>query len=174
MATALLVVDVQTALTDWLAAERRRDFLATLRELIARARAAGIPVVYVRHGDEEDLIAGTAGWEITARIAPRPDEPIVDKRFRDAFRETTLAGVLERRSVERLVVCGMQSEFCVDATIREAERRGYRVTLVSDGHATYSSDDLSEEQIRGNVHRIARGEVAEIVAAEDLFVSAAT
>jgi nicotinamidase-related amidase len=166
--TALIVIDVQQALVDELKAERRSSFLSTLEALLARAREAGVPLVYVRHNDEE-LAMGTAAWEIAGEIAPRDGEPIVEKTFRDAFRETNLEDVLHGLRAERLVVCGMQTEFCVDATIREAERRGYRVTLVEDGTATYPAGGLSEEQIREHVHRVARGRVAEVEPASALF-----
>ena len=63
----------------------------------------------------------------------------------------------------------MQTEYCVDATIREAERRGYRVTLIGDGTATYAAGGLTEEQIRDHVYRVAYGTVAEIEPASALF-----
>lgn len=170
MATALLVIDVQRELVDALAAERRTAFLGTLGELLGRARDAGVPVVYVRHdGSPDELVPGTPGWEVAGEIAPQPGEPIVDKRFADAFRETNLAAVLEKLGVDRVIACGMQTEYCVDATIREAERRGYQVTLVEDGHATYPVEGASEEQIRAQVHRVARGRLAQIVPAAELF-----
>jgi nicotinamidase-related amidase len=77
--------------------------------------------------------------------------------------------VLARLAADHVVVCGMQTEFCIDATIREGERRGYRVTLVEDAHATYPVDGATEEQIRAQIHRVARGSVAEIVPAAQLF-----
>lgn len=169
MSAVLLVVDVQRELVDRLAPLRRSDFLTTLGGLIGRAREAGVPIVYVRHAGSVELIAGTPGWEIASEIAPRFGEPIVDKRFRDAFRETDLADVLKRLRCERLIVCGMQTEFCVDATVREAERRGYIVTLVEDGHATYPVDGTTEDQIHAHVHRVTRGRIAEIVPSAELF-----
>jgi nicotinamidase-related amidase len=169
MAIALLVIDVQRALVDDLAPARRSALLGTLGALLDRAHGAGVPVVYVRHdGAPDELLPGTPAWEIASEIAPRPGEPIVDKRFRDAFRETTLADVLDKLDVDHVVVSGMQTEFCIDATVREAERRGYRVTLVEDGHATYAVDGASEEQIRAQVHRIAE-RLAQIVPAAELF-----
>jgi nicotinamidase-related amidase len=135
MNSALVIVDVQRLLVDELEPSRRERFLSTLADLRSRARAAGVPVIYIRHQDEE-LVPGSAAWHIASEIAPGEGDPIVEKRFRDSFRETDLEDVLHRFSVEQLVVCGMQTEFCVDATMREAERRGYRVTLVEDGTAT--------------------------------------
>ena len=173
MATALLVIDVQRELVDALAPQRRTEFLGTLGTLLERARGSGVPVVYVRHdGSPGELVPGTPGWEVAGEIAPRPGESIVDKRFSDAFRETDLAAVLEKLGADRIVACGMQTEYCVDATIREAERRGYHVTLVQDGHATYPAEGASEEQIRDQVHRVARGRLAEILPAAEIFTAA--
>jgi nicotinamidase-related amidase len=174
MGTALLIIDVQRALVDELNPDRRASFLSTLRTLIERARKTHTPVVYIRHdGSPEEFVPGTAEWEIATEIAPLPSEPIVEKRFRDAFRETNLANVLANLNADHLVVAGMQTEFCVDATIREAERRGYRVTLVEDGHATFPVDGASEEQIRAQIHRVARGRVADIALVAELFVETA-
>lgn len=168
MAVALLVVDVQRELVGGLEPGRRAAFLGTLRGLLERARAGDVPVVYVRHEDEA-LVPGTDDWQIVDEIAPRPSDPIVEKRYCDAFRETDLAEVLRRLDADQIVVCGMQTEFCIDATIREGERRGYRVALVGDGHATYPGGGLTEEQIRDHVHRVARGTFAQIVLAADAF-----
>jgi nicotinamidase-related amidase len=168
MPTALLVVDVQKDLVQELTPQRRESFLQTLTALISRARTRGAPVVYIRHGDEE-LKPNTKGWEVANEIAPLASDPIVDKHYRDAFRDTNLQPVLSGLGIDHLVICGMQTEFCVDATMREAERRGYRVSLAADGHATYPAGSATEEQIREQVHRVARGQVADIVPTADLF-----
>jgi nicotinamidase-related amidase len=170
MGVALLVVDVQQGLVDYLPAARSAEFVATIRGLIDRARSLGVPVVYVQHEEDgEGLVRGTPMWEIAGPITPLPSDPIVAKRHRDAFRETDLVDVLARLGADRLIVCGMQTEFCIDATIREAERRGYSVTLVGDGHATYDDGGLTEEQIRNHVNRVADGVVAAVVPAARAF-----
>ena len=116
MAVALLVVDVQRELVAALEPARRAEFLRTLSGLLARARAGNVPVVYVRHQDTGLLAPGTDGWQIADEIAPRTTDPIVEKRYPDAFRDTDLAAVLDRLGADRIVVCGMQTEFCIDAT----------------------------------------------------------
>jgi nicotinamidase-related amidase len=175
MATALLVVDVQRDLVDGLPAPRRRAFVETVRSLVADARGAGVAVIYVRHdGGADELTPQTPGWQIAAEIGPLEGDPIVEKRFRDAFRETNLAGVLADRGIDHIVVAGMQSEFCIDSTIREAERRGYRVTLVEDGHATFPAEGESEDDIRRHVNRVVRWEIATLVPAAAVFATAET
>ena len=168
MDAALLVIDVQQQPLSELEPGRGPEFLATITTLLRGARERGIPVVYVRHQDEW-MRPGTDDWQIAAEVAPLDGEPIVEKRYRDAFRETDLDDVLKRLSVERVIVCGMQTEFCIDATIREAERRGYRVDLIGDGHATGPAGGLSEEQIVTHVNRVAEGPVARVISASEAF-----
>jgi nicotinamidase-related amidase len=166
MSAALLIIDVQQALVDDLPPARRAELFAVLASLLERARATRRPVVFVR---DRSVNPGTPGFEIPSEIAPLQGEPIVDKDFGDAFQETELAGVLAGVDVDHVVAAGMQTDFCVDATVRGARERGYRVTLVADGHATYASEGRSEEQIREGVHREALARGAEIVPAADLF-----
>jgi nicotinamidase-related amidase len=169
MKAALLVVDVQRVYVDELESERRAAFLATLVDLIERARASRTPVIFVRDvGDANGTSVRSDDLHIASEIAPHSGEPVVDKRFRDAFRETVLAATLRDLGVEHVIVCGLHSEFCVDATVREAERRGFTVTLVEDGHVTLPAGGLSEEQICGHVHRVLRGKIAAIVPAVDV------
>jgi nicotinamidase-related amidase len=170
VSTALLVIDVQRALADELAPTRRAEFLGTLATVLDRARSSALPVVFVRHdGSPGELIPGTPEWEIAGEIAPRTGEPIVDKRFGDAFQETNLADVLTAVNADDLIVTGMQTDFCVNATIGGATERGYRVTLVEDAHATTGSNGKTERQIREEMHDATRARGARIVSAAELF-----
>jgi nicotinamidase-related amidase len=110
-----------------------------------------------------------AEWQIASEIAPRAGEPIVEKRFGDAFAQTTLTDVLAALDGDHLIVAGMQTDFCVNATIGGAAERGYRVTLVADGHATSASNGKSEQQIREAMHQETRARGARIISAADLF-----
>jgi nicotinamidase-related amidase len=136
---ALLVVDVQN---DVMTSSINRDqVVATIASLVDRARASGVPVVWVRHHAEQELQEGTPGWEIVPELVPAADEPIVEKAFGDSFAETDLAGVLSARGVDSLVLCGAQTDACIRSTFYGALYRGYPVTLVSDAHTT---EDMRE------------------------------
>jgi len=171
MSVALLVIDMQNDLVDALTGERRDDLIAAVSDLLRDARANATPVVYIRHNEDAPgpLRFGTPPWEIAASIAPLPGEPIVEKQFGDAFQETDLAGVLADRGIDELVVCGMQSDFCVAATVRGAMKRGYRVTLVEDAHATYASAGKTEREIIDDLHRSFRGDAVRLVYATAAF-----
>jgi nicotinamidase-related amidase len=137
--TALLVIDAQN---DVLAAAAGRDqVIANISALAARARAAGVPVIWVLHSDDE-LVLGSEGWRLVAELAPHDGEPLLNKNYGDSFEATDLEQVLAGRGVGRLVVAGAQSDGCIRATIHGAFTRGYDVTLVSDAHTT---DDRSAD-----------------------------
>jgi streptothricin hydrolase len=85
---------------------------------------------------------GTPGWPIDARLEPRVGDPVVAKSTDDGFAGTSLASILDERDIRHVAMSGLLSEMCVAATARSALARGYRVTVVSDAHATYDLDDI--------------------------------
>jgi nicotinamidase-related amidase len=85
-------------------------------------------------------------------IAPQPDETDIVKRICDAFTGTNLEQVLRDAGIQRLVTCGIQSDFCVDAATRGAMNRGFAVTLAADAHTTWDNGILTAEQIIAHVN----------------------
>lgn len=103
--------------------------------LLAHARAAGDRIVHVRHeGDSGFLVAGTRGAEAQPIASARDGEPVVVKAHPNAFTDTELAAVLGRPAGP-LVVVGMMSNMCVDATARAAIDLGHPVTVAHDACA---------------------------------------
>ena len=76
------------------------------------------------------------GWRIVPQLIPDPSEPLVEKRYGDAFEDTNLETVLSGLGVGRLVVVGAQTDACIRSTLHGALARGYDATLVSDAHTT--------------------------------------
>jgi nicotinamidase-related amidase len=145
--SALLVIDMQAGLVH--NAYREKEILQTLTELITRARANSIPVIYIQHDDtppDDLLVTNTPAWQIHPKIAPLPDEKVFEKKRSDSFYETPLQDELRRLGVKHLLICGMQTEFCVDATSRRAIELGYSITVVADGHTTFDGN-LPAQQI---------------------------
>jgi len=145
--TALLVIDAQVGLLD--RAHRRDEVVARLADLIAKARAAGAPIIYVQHESDEagDLLAsGSPGWQIHPALTPTGTDLVVPKRASDAFYETPLQQELDARRVTHVIIGGMKTEMCVDTTSRVAVSRGYDVTLVADAHTTTDTATLPAAQ----------------------------
>jgi nicotinamidase-related amidase len=136
--TALLVVDVQN---DVVAGAYNRDaVVANIAVLVEKARAGNVPVVWVQHSGE-GLARGSDGWRYVPELTQEDSEPVVHKRYGDAFDDTELEAVLAERKIGRLVVAGAQTDECIRSTLHGAVVRGYDATLVADAHTT---EDLSE------------------------------
>jgi maleamate amidohydrolase len=142
---ALIVVDVNRGFTDP-ASPLVCDLdgvVAAIRRLLDEARAAGIPVVFTTvsydEGDKQTaaafidkipalstLEAGTPWVEIDPRIAPREDEPVLNKLFASAFFGTALPSFLTASGCDSLIVTGASTSGCVRATVVDAIQHGYR------------------------------------------------
>jgi len=143
--TALLVIDVQVGLIAGDNPVYQADMVvARIAGLIERARAAGAPVVYVQDKDVGGV--GTPEWQIHPAIAPIGGDLVVRKAWGDSFYETELHAELQARSITRLVIAGMKTNFCVDATSRRAVALSYDVTLAADAHSTSDNRVLSAAQ----------------------------
>ena len=136
--TALLVIDVQQGVVA--DAHRRDDVVANIGLLVERARAEGVPVVWVQHSDD-DLPEGSDSWKYVDELTIEPGEPLVHKHFGDSFEETELERLLADGGVGHLVVAGAQTDACIRNTLHGALVRGYDATLVADAHTT---DDPSQ------------------------------
>lgn len=84
--------------------------------------------------------ASTEGWKIRSEIAPEASDPVIHKRYPDAFADTALEAALAERGIGNLVLTGAQSDCCVRATTYRALSEGYDVTLVSDCHTTEDAE----------------------------------
>ena len=131
--SALLVIDVQVGVMA--EAFERDSKIANMAKAIDKARAEGVPVIWVQHSDEE-LVLETAEWEIVSELSPLASEPKVRKTFRSSFVETNLEDVLSSLGVSHLYVCGAETNNCVRHTSHTALEMGYHLTLISDAHTT--------------------------------------
>jgi nicotinamidase-related amidase len=137
--SALLVMDVQNGAVA--GAPRRDDVIANINALIGKARAGGVPVIWVQHSDDGPLLQGSENWQYVPELAREDAEPLVHKRYGDSFEDTELETLLAERGVGHLVVTGAQTDACIRCTLHGAFTRGYDVTLVGDAHTT---EDLTQ------------------------------
>jgi streptothricin hydrolase len=130
MQTALLVIDMQASL---LSDETPNpgEIVPAVQALVAAARATGAEVIWItdtRVGPDAALIAD---------FVPEGNELVIEKGACDAFDETDLEAELTILGIERVVICGMQSDACIAATTRAAAANGFTVVLAADGHTTH-------------------------------------
>ncbi|MGD2250546.1 MAG: cysteine hydrolase family protein [Candidatus Methanofastidiosia archaeon] len=148
--SALLIIDVQVG--NFEGSEpvyNGKELLTRIHKLITIARTESVPIFYVQHCGPEGAIdePGTHGWDIHPIITPGAGDSVIQKYHPDAFQDTNLQSELELKSITRLVITGIQTEYCIDTTCRRAYSLGYDVTLVKDAHSTWDTDILTAEQI---------------------------
>ena len=149
MATALLIIDVQQALC---AGEDEcfeiNRVIENINHLSIRARIAGVPVVFIQHEETDGpLVHNSAGWQLAEGLETEPEDIRVRKTTPDSFYQTHLQKLLQKEEVERLIICGLQTDYCVNATVRQALILGYDVVLAADAHSTVDNGSLSAEEI---------------------------
>lgn len=145
---ALLVIDMQTLIVG-ADPYHRDETVGNIDKLIGACRSNKIPVIFVRHDDGPGtpLTKGTDGWQITEELTPREGEKIFEKNFNSAFRKTGLREYLDVLGAKKIIICGMQTEFCIDATVKVAFEYEYDVTVVRDGVTTCDNGGLKSAQI---------------------------
>jgi nicotinamidase-related amidase len=171
MGIALLIIDVQQGMFMLSRRPHQGDqVVERVASLLGRARARNVPVFHVRHdgGPGHILERGTAGWELHPLVAPIEGEAVVDKRHSGVFQDTTLHERLQRSEIDKVVIAGMQTEYCVDSACRAAAALGYQVVLVSDAHTTFDTSVLSAAQIIAHHNLTLGGSFAELAPTDHL------
>jgi nicotinamidase-related amidase len=135
---AVVVIDVQNGVVA--GASRRDEVITNINAVVAQARGAGVPVIWIQHQSDE-LPEGSDQWQYVPELDVAEGEPVIHKRYGDSFEDTTLEGELAARGVGRVIVTGAQTDACVRSTLHGAFTRGYDTTLVSDAHTT---EDLTQ------------------------------
>jgi nicotinamidase-related amidase len=149
MPTALLIIDVQQVLCSGEnPAHEVERVIDRINDVSRKARAAGALVVVIQHETEGgEMDHGSAGWQLAPALETRGEDIHVRKMTPDSFHGTELQQTLQDRGITDLIICGLQSDFCVDTTTRRALALGYPVVLVADGHSTVDNEVLSAPQI---------------------------
>jgi len=142
MKTALLMIDIQKdyfpggkfpLVNPLEAAQRAYMLLQCFRE-------HGGHHVHIQHislkPDATFFIRGDSGSDIHDSVAHFEGEPIVYKHQPNSFLNTNLLDLLKSWEVERVVVTGMMTHMCVDATVRAAADFGFQVIVAEDACAT--------------------------------------
>ncbi|PVZ57317.1 cysteine hydrolase [Pseudomonas sp. B1(2018)] len=149
MTTALLIIDVQQALCsgEYECFEIGR-VIDNINDLSARARKAAVPVVLIQHEEAGSPLAHeTAGWQLAEGLQTLPTDHRVRKTTPDSFYKTNLQKLLPVQEFDHLVICGLQTDYCINTTVRQALTLGYDVVLASDAHSTVDNGNQTAEDI---------------------------
>ena len=142
MTKALLIIDIQNDYFEGGTNPLSGSIEAAknARLILDEFRKRGLPIVHVQHvairPTATFFLPGTVGAAIYAEVCPLDNEKLIIKHYPNSFRETALLEYLESLDVSHLVICGMMTHMCVDATTRAAKDFGFECTVIGDACAT--------------------------------------
>ena len=144
---ALVIIDLQKAFDDPRFARRNNpDAEANIGRLLTAWRTSGRPVIHVQHLSREPdspYRPGQPGCDFKEEVRPQAGELVVQKSTNSAFIDTGLGPYLESKGIDTLVIVGVATNNCVEATVRMAGNLGYQTYLVADATATSDRTDLA-------------------------------
>lgn len=169
--TLLLVVDVQNAIADQ-NPYKFVEVLSNIKALLEKFRKLKLPLIFIQHDDGigSELEVNTKGWEIVKEITPLPGEKVIPKRFNSAFRETQLEKELLEMNINKLIIVGLQTEYCIDTTIRVAYEKGFKVIIPEATNTTVDGNFLSAKQIYEHHNHLFNNRFGKIVKMEDVLI----
>lgn len=143
----LLVVDTQKLITN----EKLynfHEFVVNVENLIDTARKNNIEVIYIRHDDgaENELTKSKDGFEIYEKFKPCDEEKIFDKEVNSAFKGTGLLEYLASKSDKDIIVIGLQTDYCIDATIKCGFEHGFNIIVPAYANTTIDNSFMPAKQ----------------------------
>ena len=142
MKKALLIIDIQN---DYF--ENGRMTLVDVekasenaRLLLYKFRFDSLPIIHVQHvalsPTANYFLPNTFGTEINKNVKPLEQEKLIVKHYPNSFRETDLLDYLKLHNITDIIICGMMTHMCVDATTRAAKDFGFNCMVIGDACAT--------------------------------------
>lgn len=120
-------------------------FVEHVKNLIETARKKHVEVIYIRHDDGEELTKGIEGFDIFEDFVPQENEKIFDKHVNSAFRDTGLVEYLREKEETSVMVVGLQTEYCIDATIKCGFEHHFEMIVPAYCNTTVDNEYFSGE-----------------------------
>ena len=175
--TALLVVDIQNDYFKGGAKELvgTDAAAANAQKVITHFREKGNPVIYIRHISEYPgasfFVPNSKGNEINQAVKPLANEKVIIKHYPNSFKETELLAYLHQNGITKLVIVGMMTHMCIDATTRAASDLGFSCTLIADAcgtcNLTYQGEVVPAQSVHNAFLAALKGSYAQVVNAQD-------
>lgn len=142
----LLVIDVQKALVDE-DLYAYETFVDSVVRLVDAARKNGVEVVFVQHdaGAGSGLSIGDEGFEIIDEIKPEAGEKVFVKTVNSCFGNKDFKAYMEQQTDQRLMIVGLQTNYCIDATVKSAFERGFEVIIPEGTNSTFDNNYMNAE-----------------------------
>ncbi len=155
MKTALVIIDIQNDYFDGgtMALVGSEKASSNAKLVMEQFRNDNLPVIHIQHiatrPTASFFLPNTKGVEIHDNVKPLASEKVIVKHYPNSFRDTDLLEYLKAEQITDLVICGMMSHMCIDATVRAAKDHGFNIILIGDACAT------KDQEINGEIVKAA-------------------
>ena len=140
----LIVIDMQKALlvSDLYNLESIKK---NILKLVNKARKEEVEVIFIKHdgGSNSGFTYGDLGFELWSELDVKKDEKVFVKTINSAFGNPDYVKYLETSGDKDLMIVGLQTDFCIDATIKSAFERGYNVYIPNNTNSTFDNNIIS-------------------------------
>src|SRR3972149_1273816 len=179
MTTALILIDIQNDYFPGGAGELYNPIEASLRprQLLDHFRQAHLPLVHIQHvairPGAKTFLPGTVGVEIHENVRPLEGECVFQKHYPNSFRDTPLLDHLKHEGVTHVVICGMMTHMCVDATTRAAFDFGFECLIAHDACATktltFQGQTIPAPQVHGSFLAALGASYGKVMSVEEII-----
>ena len=165
----LLTVDIQKGITDS-RLYAFDTFIDRVVRLIDAARRNHVEVIFFQHDDGPGtgFSVGDSDFEIAGQVAPEAGEKVFIKTINSGFGNKAFTEYMETQEDKRLMIIGLQTNYCIDATVKSAFERGYQVIIPAGANSTFDNEYMTgETTYRYYNENIWPGRFAECVAFDE-------
>ncbi|MBQ3871081.1 MAG: cysteine hydrolase [Clostridia bacterium] len=171
----LLVVDMQKGIVDD-ELYAFDSFMEKTVRLVDAARKNGVEVIFVQHdaGENTGLSVGDEAFEIIDELSPEPGEKVFVKKINSCFGNKDFREYMEKQEDRRLMIIGLQTNYCIDCTVKSAFERGFEVMIPEGTNTTFDNDYMTGETCVRYYNEDVWEELVDIVSVEeaiDMFSS---
>ncbi|PRB03511.1 cysteine hydrolase [Chryseobacterium sp. MYb7] len=151
--TALLIIDLQNDYFPGgkMTLEKAEQAAKNTKEILEYFRKNNLPIIHIQHISTNEgatfFLPDTEGAKINTLVLPKENEKVIVKHSPNSFKETDLLNYLMSNKIKNLVITGMMTDVCVEATTRAAFDFGFHNTIIGDATATRNRE-LNGEVIK--------------------------
>ena len=167
MKTAFIIIDVQNILVETgFETEKLLEKIAYLQD---QARKQQIEIIYMQHIETPEALT-SEDWQLSPLLKRQENEKVFQKRYNSMFKETGLKEYLDQQGIQQLVLCGMQTEYCVDTSVKVGFEYGYKLVIPEGAVTTFDGEDIPAETLNEFYENIWAERFADVLDYKSIFL----
>ena len=166
MKTAFIIIDVQNIIVE--TGFQTESLLEKISYLQNQARSKNIEIIYVQHIESPEAQT-SEDWQLSPLLNRQENEKVFQKRYNSIFKETGLKEYLDQQGIEQLVLCGMQTEYCVDTSVKVGFEYGYKLIIPEGAVTTFDGEDIPAETLNEFYENIWEERFADVLDYKTIF-----